>query len=248
MGKIEVILDPEKRKEYIDELLKKDNLSHIDEDSLAAYCPISLTLTPKELKPYLQERQDVLMKGVLASAGITAYDPASAPYSPDKNLKSTPQEVYLVDSGKIVGARFFVGHNIFSSTGFGVEAEKAKFYNRISVILMDKNIRVSRMQPNKAIYLQYDNFEEQANEFKPVFEMLTNYNPGMGFNDGVPVLLGFEKDTNKVVDLEEEVYKNFSNLQYYYNGKIPIIELRTKNPEIFYETSQKHKGVKLKIV
>ena len=238
MGKIKVVLNPEQRKKYIDDLLKKDNLSHIDEDPLAAYCPISLTLTPPELKPYLQKRQDILMNNVLANAGIKAYDPGTAPYSPDKNLKSSPQEVYLVDSGKIVGARFFVGHNIFPSNGFGVEAEKAKFYNRVGVILIDKNIRVSRMQPNKMIYLQYNNFEKQADEFMPVFKMLTNYEPGMGFNDNVPVLLGFEKNSSKIVDLEEEVYKNFPKLQYYYDGKIPVIKLRSENKELFYENSK----------
>ena len=228
-------MDPEQRKEYLDNLLKNDGLSHIEEDPLASYCPISLTQTPKELKPYLSKRQNILMNEVLANAGITAYDPGTAPYSPDTNLESKPQEVYLVDSSKIAGARFFVGHNISPSNGVGVEAEKAKFYNRMSVVLMDKNIRVSRMQPIRAIYLQYDNFEEQAKEFTPIFEMLTNYDPGMGFNDNIPVLLGFEKDSSKVVDLEEEVYKNFPKLQYYYNGKKPIIEFRAENPEIFYE-------------
>lgn len=65
------------------------------------------------------------MEDVIAVSGITAYDPGSAPYSPDTNLTSQPNEVYVVDSGKIAGARFFVGHNILPSTGQGIEAEKA---------------------------------------------------------------------------------------------------------------------------
>lgn len=145
MGKIVVLKDPSQREEYIDMILELDGLSHIREDPNAAYCPISLTSTPSSLKEAILKRQDLLMKGVLEKVGITAYDPSSAPFSPDTNLISTPDEIYNVDSGKIVGARFFVGHNILPSTGQGIEFEKAEKYNRMSVILMDKNIRVSRM-------------------------------------------------------------------------------------------------------
>ena len=124
-----------------------------------------------------------------------------------------------------------MGHNILPSTGQGIEAEKAKIFNRISVILIDENVRVFRMQPHRAIYLQYSNFEDQAEQFVDVFKMLKEYEPGMGFNKGVPVLLGFEKRGNKVVDLEEKVYKEFPHLQYQYNGETPIIKLKAENPE-----------------
>lgn len=235
MGKIRVVLDPQQRQEYIDKLLALDGMSHIKEDPNAAYCPISLTSTPDELKPAMKLRQDVLMKDILVHAGITAYNPGTAPYSPDLNMVSLPNEVYVADSGKIVGARFFVGHNILPSTGYGVEAEKAKIYNRISVILMDRNMRVSRMQPHRAIYLQYDNFSIEAELFVPVFEMLQSYDPGMGFNETLPVLLGFEKTGRGIVDLEEKVYKEFPHLQYAYDGRVPILKLRSENPELFYE-------------
>jgi len=238
MGKsdIEVVMNPKQRQEYINTLLALDGLSHIKEDILAAYCPISLTQTPDELKPILNKRQEILMKKVLGPAGITAYDPSSAPYSPDKDLITSPQRIYLIDSGKIVGARFFVGHNILGSTGQGNEAEKAKTYNRIAVTFMDKNIRISRMQPHRTIYLQYDNFEKEHEKFIPVFEMLKQFEPGMGFNGNIPVLIGFDKQ-GKVCDLEEEVYNDFPGLQYHYNGKIPIVKLRVENPGIFYENS-----------
>lgn len=228
-------MNPEQRQKYIDMLLELDGLSHIKENSKAAYCPISLTSTPDELKEEIKSRQKILMEGVLGVAGITAYDPGSAPFSPDKNLTSQPNEIYVADSGKIVGARFFVGHNILPSTGQGIEAEKAKIYNRISVMLMDKNIRVSRMQPHRAIYLQYDNFKTEADKFIPLFEMLQEYEPGMGFNDQLPVLLGFHKKNGRIVDLEEEIYKEFPFLQYKYDGHVPIIKLRSENPELFYE-------------
>lgn len=235
MGKIKVIMDPEQRKEYIDMLLELDGLSHIKEDPKAAYCPISLTCTPDELKTVLKTRQQILMENILKKSGITPYDPGTAPFSPDTNLTSQPNEVYVVDSGKIVGARFFVGHNILPSTGQGIEAEKAKVYNRIAVILIDNNLRVSRMQPHRTIYLEYTQFERQAKDFIPIFELLQNYEPGIGFNDNLPVLLGFKKDSKKIVDLEETIYKEFPNLQYKYQGKIPILKLRSKNPELFYE-------------
>ncbi len=228
-------MDPVQREQYIDMLLELDGLSHIQEDPTAAYCPISLTSTPDELKDPIRLRQKVLMEDVLKVANITAYDPSSAPYSPDTNLISQPNEVYVVDSSKIVGARFFVGHNILPSTGQGIEAEKAKVYNRICVMLMDKNMRVSRMQPHRAIYLQYDHFQTEAKEFIPVFEMLQAYEPGMGFNGTLPVLLGFEKKGSSIVDLEEAVYREFPQLQYKYDGRTPILKLRSQNPELFYE-------------
>lgn len=228
-------MDPEQRQKYIDNLLLLDGLSHIKEDSNAAYCPISLTSTPDRLKGSIGLRQKILMENVLHEAGVTAYDPSTAPYSPDTNLTSQPNEVYAVDSGKIVGARYFVGHNILPSTGQGIEIEKAKFFNRLIVILADKNIRVSRMQPHRSIYLQYSNFEDEAHLFVPVFNMLQKYDVGMGFNGNLPVLLGFEKQGKKIVDLEETVYKEFPDLQYQYDGRTPILKLRSVNPELFYE-------------
>ncbi len=231
MGKITVLINPKQRKRYIEKLLRLDGLSQVKEDAYAAYCPISLTNTPSEVKSIILKRQNILMSRILKPAGITAYDPSSAPYSPDKNLTSLPQEVYLIDSGKIAGARYFVGHNLLPSTGQGVEAEKAKVFNRIVVVFMDKKIRISRMQPHRAIYLQYTDFEKEANRFIPVFKLLKEYEPGMGFRGDIPVLLGFKGA--EVVDLEELVYKTFPNLQYLYNGKTPTVDLRIKNLELF---------------
>lgn len=232
---MKVVMDPEQRQKYLDMLLELDGLSHIKEDPQAAYCLISLTSTPDQLKEIIKRRQKILMEEVLRVAGITAYDPGSAPYSPDTNLTAQPNEVYVVDSGKIIGARFFVGHNILPSTGQGIEAEKAKIYNRMAVMLMDKNIRVSRMQPHRAIYLQYSHFQTEADRFIPVFEMLQLYEPGMGFNDQLPVLLGFEKKGRGIVDLEEKIYREFPHLQYKYDGHTPILKIRSENPELFYE-------------
>jgi len=237
MGQIRVMKDPEQRREYVEMLLGLDGLSHIEEDPRAAYCPISLTSVPDDLKPHTQRRQHILMNGVLRPSGITAYDPSSAPFSPDRDLSTQPNVIYVIDSGKIAGARFFVGHHILPSDGKGIEMEKAKILNRIAVMLMDSKIRVSRMQPHRTIYLQYYNFEEQASQFVPVFEMLQEYEPGMGFHDNIPVLLGFRN--GGVVDLEEAVYTEFPHLQYRYDGQVPIIKLRAENPELFYENGMR---------
>jgi len=177
------------------------------------------------------------MKNILNVAGITAYDPGTAPYSPDTNLTAQPNEIYAVDSGKIAGARFFTGHSLIPSSGAGIEAEKAKTLNRVAVTLVDAGIRISRMQPHRAIYLQYNNFQEQAEQFIPIFQMLREYDPGMGFNGNLPVLIGFPKSGGEPVDLEEKVYIEFPNLQYKYEGTVPIVKFRVKNPEIFYETA-----------
>jgi len=234
MGNLKVVLDPEQRERHIDQLLALDGLSHIKEDPNAAYCPLSLTATPELLRSAIRSRQNTL-KTLLESVHITPYDPETAPLSPTMNPATPPKEVYVADSAKIVGARYFVGHLLLPSTGQGIKAEKAKVYNRISVLLMDKGIRVSRLQPLRSIYLEYSNFEQQQSQFPPVFELLKEYDPGMGFNDTLPVLVGFHRQTGHVVDLEEKVYKEFPNLQYHYNGKVPIAKLRSDNPEVFYD-------------
>jgi hypothetical protein len=167
--------------------------------------------------------------------GITAYDPETAPFSPDKDLTTQPNMVYAVDSGKVAGSRYFTSHNLLPSSGVGIEAEKAKTFNRIATVFMDKGVRISRMQPHRTIYLEYQNFEEQQKKFLSVFELLKEYNPGMGFNDKLPVLLGFHKQNGNVVDLEDKVYTEFPDLQYKYDGKVPIVKLKAENPEIFYD-------------
>lgn len=237
-GKLTTFLDPALRADYLRFMTGAEGLGHIQEDPNAAYCPISLTLTPPELKPILKRRQEILIY-VLGEAGITGYNPETAPYSPDTNLTSQPNEVYAVDSGKILGARFFTGHHLLPSSGYGVESQKATQFNRIAVVLMDKHLRISRMQPHRTIYLAYDDFEKQANDFIEVFKFLKQFEPGMGFNGKLPVLLGFPKVDGVVsdnpVDLEEAVYQQFPHLQYFYDGKVPIVQLRSENPQIFYE-------------
>ena len=240
MPQLTVLLNPEQRALYLAELLRLDGLEHIKEDPNAAYAPLSLTSTPEILKPILKKRQTQLIS-VLHDAGITAYDPSSNTwhFNPDIDRVTTPQVVYAHDTEKILSSRFFTGHVILPSTGFGNEGEKARLYNRTVVMFVDQHIRVSRMQPYRAMYLQYDDFGKHAKDFKKIFKLLQEYDPGMGFNGKTPVLLGFHKKTGEVVDFEELVYTNFPKFQYKYNGDVPILKLRVEHPEVFYEYESK---------
>lgn len=236
MSDIQVAISPgPSRYEYIRRVLWYEGLPMIDEDPRAAYCPISITSVHSDLKPHLQARQNLLME-VLRKVGLSAYDPRTAPLSPDIDLSVRPDEVYPGDYIRIAQARFFVGHNILPSDGKGTEIEIAKNLNRISVVLMDKNIRVSRMQPHRTIYLQYENFENQIDEFEEVFKLLKEYEPGIGFVDGNPILLGF-KNSHEPVVLTDLVYSKFPHLKYEYDGEKPVVRLKPENPELFYEHS-----------
>jgi len=218
---------------YLKQSLARDGLTGIREDRYAAYCALSLTSTPDELKPILKQRQSILMD-ILSEAGLTVYDPGSAPFSPDAGLSVNPKEIYRIDKGKIVGARFFTSLDILPSTGVGVEEETARNYNRIAVVLHDKKIRTSRMQPNRVIHLQYDDLEAQGAQFLHVFQLLQTYEPGIGFDHGVPALLGFQG--KKVVNLEKLIYETFPGLKYEYDGNMPIVELQSKNPQVFQKS------------
>lgn len=237
MSNIKVLLDPEKREQYLNYQL---NLIGVDvkEDKISAYCPISLTHTPKELKPIIQTRQRILMDEILKPAGITAYDPASAPFSPDTNLTDDHTRVYGVDFARVAGAKFLTGHNILPSTGMGIEFQIAQQLIKVPVIFHDKKIRVGRMLPPRAIYLQYDDFAVEAPKFIGLFETLQKYDIGIGFNDMKPALLGFVCDSDKIVDLEELAFEMLPDNRWIFDGKKPVPEFLVTNSEIFRELSK----------
>ncbi len=239
MSNLTIALTPEQRQLYLQELLRLDGLSHIKEDPKAVYCPISLTSVANEVQPFLRKRQEQLMD-YIEQSGLHPYNPGdkAAKYNPDSTLHALPQEVYNFDTEKILSARFFSGHIIYPSTGFGNENEKARIFNRVAVMFLDNKIRVSRMRPHRTLYLGYENFHDHKEDITKIFTLLQDYNPGMGFNNNIPVLLGFDKKTGDVVDLEELVYTKFPHLQYKYNGEVPILKLRAENPELFYEYEQ----------
>lgn len=241
MGKIRVAFSPEKREEYVRTLGRIDGFGYVQEDPDAAYCPISMNSVPPELQGYLASRQKKLRE-ILASVKIRAHDPSSTPGSPDLDPSINHRSMYPGDVEKLLGARFFVGHNILPSDGKGVEVEKARTFNRIAVMLMDGGIRVSRMLPSRVIYLQYENFEKQAGTFREVFRILKQYQPTIGFNGEKPALIGIRGE-EEPVDLEELVYALFPQVGYVYDGGVPILELKAKNPELFYEHNPFQKSI-----
>lgn len=226
---LQIHTGPLSRPFYLKRFLAKDGLIGIKEDNHAAYCAIPLTSAPEILKPYIKQRQETLLD-ILQEAGITGYDPNSADLSPDKSLNLKPKVIYRVDKGKVASARFFTLLDLLPSTGVGVEEEVANNYNRIAVILHDKNIRTSRMQTNRSIHLEYNDLEEQGGQLVEVFRFLQGFKPGMGFDNGEPVLLGFQG--SRVVNLEKEICEAFPDLRYEYGGHIPAIKLLADNPKI----------------
>lgn len=244
MDNFTVVMDPEQREREIYKLLSRIGLSDVKEDPNGCYCGISLTSVPEELSSILKARQKSLMD-LLKSKGINAYDPGSSEdYSPDLNLSAPHTEVFHFDAARVAAARYFSGHKILPSDGVGVEGALALMLNKISVVFLDKRIRVSRMMPAATIYLSYDNFDEQVEEIGQVFDMLKQFDPGAGLKSfhlqkgstgKLPVLLGFEKKGTRIVDLEDEVYNNFPNLEFKYDGDLYIVKFKTLNPKIFYE-------------
>ena len=225
--------NPTSRDFYLKELLHRDGLMDIEEIPNEAYCALSLTSTPDDLKPAIRQRQNRI-KAILAAAGIEGYDPGSAPTSPDLELQTGPDVIYRIDKSRIARARFFVANDVLPSTGVGVEIEAARTYNRMAVVLHDTQIRTSRMQPNRIIHLGYSDLEEQEEDLIKVFRLLQQFQPGMGLQDGVPVLLGF-REGSKPMNLEKLVYSTFPHLKYEYEGTVPLAKLAVTNPGVFRE-------------
>ena len=235
MANLIIVMDVQQKEEHVRRLLMLDGLTHVTEERDSAYCPISLTSVPPELKPAIASRQKWLMD-LLKGMGIRAYDPlSSTKYSPDLNLNATHRDVYFFDAARVAAGEYFTGHKILPSDGQGVESEIAKSLGKKSVILLDREIRVSRMMPSRTIYLSYDKCENHSDEVRALFQMLQEYDTGFGLKDNLPVLVGFPRNGGSPVDLEEAVYHNFPGLQFHYDGTLPIVRLKAENPELFYE-------------
>ena len=213
-----------------------DGLEGLKEDPNAAYCALSLTNTPEIAKAFVRERQD-RVKELLEAAGITSYDPGTAPLSPDLNLTAGPAEIYITDLSRVAGARFFTAFDTFPSTGVGVEIEAARRYNRIPVIFHDSKIRTSRMQPDCAIHLNIIDLDEQSERIIALFKLLKQYEPGRGLIDNIPALLGF-KD-GETVHLTDLVAKEFPELVYQFDGTKPALLFGMNNHEVLLAVEKK---------
>lgn len=234
MSKIKVVLDSNQRERYLGFLYRQDGISGVIEEADKAYCAVALTALPINILSHIKKRHETIVNVLLPAAKIKTYDPMSAPLSPDKGLTADYKEVYKTDSARILESRFFTGHNLVNSYGIGIELQKAVQFNRIPVIFFDRKIRFSRMLPHRAIYLAYSDFDKQWRDFVPVFEMLKEYNPGIGIENGKSVLVGFDK-RKKIVNLEEAVKQDFPQLSFNYNGSMETVKTVATNPGIFIE-------------
>lgn len=236
MGRdFKVWIGPRQREKFLETALRLRGIYPSVENENGAYCPVSMTGVPEPIKSVLASRRATLFDKILEPAGISNYDPATGPMSPDLNPRATFPEVYGVDARRVAENRFLVGTVIYPSFGFGTEAEMGLSLNRISVMLFDKSIRTARMWPPCAIFLGYDNLEEQSARFSQVFSFLKQYTPGIGIRYGQPILLGFEGE-RRAIDLAKTVYGEFPDLAYTHNPSNPLPLAELKNPEIFPES------------
>ena len=226
---LEILIDPSNRSQYLKNLLIMDGLSGLPEDPLAAYCALSLTNTPTIAKKFVADRQAIL-KDILETAGISSYDPGTAPGSPDLGLTIGPDEIYKTDLARVAGARFFTAFDTFPSTGVGVEIEAARRYNRIPVIFHDDTIRTSRMQPDCAIHINISDLTEQTDKIVEMFKVLKQYEPGRGLLDSRPVLLGFKE--GEIVVLANMIHQQFPDIAYTFDGTKPGLIFGIENHEV----------------
>lgn len=226
-------------------VLKLKHIDYIEEDPNAAYCPASTTAVPVELRSLLLRRQKVLMHKVLEPAGIDPHDTIDAPNSPYTNPHMEHDDVFVGDTTLLASRRYFVGHNLLASFGFGGESVHVIDLAKIGVLLFDKNVRVSSYIPRGFLKLEYENFPDQADRFKDLFDFLHHLEPGKGEIDGRPVLLGYEKNhPGKPIILEDAIAMDFPELVFKYDGNVPIAEMKVNNPKIFYEIKERKKKMK----
>jgi hypothetical protein len=242
MSNIVVVMGPEQREKHIETMLRLDGLGDVRENRLIGYGIIALTglgnnvsSENEHIKTYLGSRQAILAAAMKQGAGITLYDPASAPYSPDKNLTAQPNEIFMVDSARVGMARHITFADVLPTTGGGIELEKARRLGKFMYIFHDPKIRTSRMQPDRAFHLSVENFAGNKNHLAEIFAFVNEYDPALGFDDGVPSMLGVHRRTGSVVNLEKEVKINWPELVYQYNGNVQILIMACQNPQVFFE-------------
>lgn len=244
-SKIKVLMDPVQRDAFVQSLIHMDGLGSTREDPAVGYGIIALTglgtnLSPanEQVKTYLGNRQSIL-RLAMGKAGITLYDPASAPYSPDVNLTASPRTVFMVDTARVAMARHVSFTDVIASTGSGIELEKARRFGKFIYVFHDPEIRTSRMQPDRTLHLVAQNFGRLQNQFIELFQFMQEYDPCIGFDGDMPAMLGAHKQTGSVVNLEEAVARRWPDLMYEYDGTKPLLMMACLNPDLFLE----HNGV-----
>ena len=199
------------------------------EDAAGVYCPISLTNTPENMKDYISSQQKSLLK-ILSMSGLNAYDPLTAPLSPDKNLSSSPRDVYSTDLARIFMAKYFVGIHALPSTGFGAEWQAAISLMKIPVILVPRGLRITRMQPCPSIVLTFSDLDSEANDLQGIFEDLQKFKVCMGIQKGIPVLVGMKK--HRIYNLVEYIYNKYPEFKYVHCPQNQSLQTQVVNLDI----------------
>jgi hypothetical protein len=230
---------PEDRKTLQAYKLVKDGLQEVDEDPHIGYGIVPLTglgtnisAVNERVKNYIQERQHMLQYA-MKKAGITLYDPASAPYSPDLDLSAGPEEVYQTDSLRIAKARHVTFLDMLPTTGGGEELEKARDSGKFVYIIHDPAVRTSRMQPRGTLHLAIDDMVAKQDALIGLFAFVHQFEPCIGLQDGAPAMIGRHSETGEYANLEREVAHHCPDLIFSYNPNAPIVQMSVLNPEIF---------------
>lgn len=238
---IEVVFDPAQRLEWLRDLLHLDGLGDVDEDPATGYGIIALTglgsnisRENEVLKDKLQRKQRILQEA-MAATGVTHYDPASAPYSPDTNLDATPGEVYRVDTKRVALARHVTYVDILPTTGGGIEQEKARRLGKFLYIFHDPDIRTSRMQVDRAVHLSLKHLSGAKDQLVELFRFVHAHDPCIGFDQGLPAMIGKNRETGAIVNLEKEVAARWPGLVYDYDPHKQILEFETRNARMISE-------------
>ena len=229
VSEIKVLQSPQDRIRLQIYKSTEQGLSTGKEMANAAYCPISLTQTPENLRELVASQQKTLLK-ILESAGIQAYDPLTAPFSPDQNIDYSPEEIYKQDLTRIHMARFLVGIHSNASTGFGVEWQAAVDLYKVPIILVPQGLRISRMQPQPSIILTFSNLETQADTFKDIFEICQTFQIGKGLQNNKPIILGIQGRNH--YNLAEVIYTAYPELKYEHDPQKPTLITQALNPDI----------------
>ena len=192
------------------------------------YSGLALTNVPDHLVDTVQMDHQMI-KQAIAAAGLQIYDPAEAPFNPQKKLVGDDTEVYDIDTIMLLASRFFTFTDFCASTGGGMELAKANTYAKLALNFMRADRSVSRMASGarRVIHVQYEDLGtpdhpgEQYSMIQAMIARLRPYSVQNGYSKGIGVgtcdvhgntLLGFENNEPRC--LQGLVQDEFPKIAY----------------------------------
>lgn len=215
---VRVILSKDSRRRYFYEMLRMDGLPRTEERKDACYCGLPLSHVPDRIRSVLFQEHNKI-KEAIQKAGITAYDPADAPFNPQLSRTDPPEKVYTTDILKLAECGFFTFTNMVSSTGSGIEQAKAHSLVKPVIVFVkgskDSGFYVSRMSTGmtRTFVVEYSDVEKVSSSITKLFRTLKSYEFGVG-NCTIHgnVLTGFRQ--KEKVCLKGLFEEKFPELQY----------------------------------